>query len=143
MEYAHASFATLAIILGGMQMFRRKGGGSHRLIGRAYLGSMALTALSSFFLTSMTGTFSFLHILSIWTLITLGQTLWHLKHGNIIGHAYSMIWLYGGLLTAGVLAAHRHGLDLPPLAMATVMLALWSGIIWLSSQVRRRSSGTT
>jgi uncharacterized membrane protein len=136
MEYAHASFATIAIALGGIQMFRRKHGTSHKLIGRAYLGAMTFTALSSFFLTSMTGTFSFLHILSVWTLITLVQTLWHLRRGNIIGHAYSMIWLYGGLLTAGILAANRHGLDLPPVALAAVLLALWSGVIWVSSQVR-------
>ena len=93
MEYAHAAFATIAIALGASQFMRRKGGSSHRLLGRAYLGSMALTALSSFFLTSMTGTFSFLHILSILTLITLAQTLWHLRSGNVLGHALSMIWL--------------------------------------------------
>lgn len=135
MEYAHASFATIAIVLGGLQLLRRKGGGAHRLLGRTYLGAMALTALSSFFLTSMTGTYSFLHILSVWTLITLVQTMWHLRRGNIIGHAYSMIWLYGGLLTAGILAAHRHGMDLPPVALVGTLLVLWSGVIWLSGQV--------
>lgn len=137
MEYAHAAFATIAIALGALQFMRRKGGSSHRLLGRAYLGSMALTALLSFFLTSMTGTFSFLHILSILTLITLGQTLWHLRNGNVLGHALSMIWLYGGLLTAGILAATRHGLDLPPVALVGVLLLVWSGVIWGSIQVRR------
>ena len=71
MEYTHAAFATVALILGGLQMARRKGGRFHRLTGRAYLAAMALAALSSFFLTSMTGGFSFLHILSVWTLVTL------------------------------------------------------------------------
>lgn len=137
MEYAHASFATIAIVLGGMQIVRREGGPAHRLAGRAYLAAMALTAGSSFFLTGMTGTFSFLHILSAWTLFTLVMTMLYLRRGNILGHALTMIWLYGGLLTAGVLAAHRHGLDLPPVALVAVLLLLWSGIVWISLQVRK------
>ncbi len=138
MEYAHASFATIAIVLGGLQLIRRKAGIMHRLTGRIYLGAMALTALSSFFLTGMTGTFSFLHILSVWTLFTLAQTLWHLRTGNILGHALSMIWLYGGLLTAGLLAANRHGLDLSPALLTGVLLVLWSGVVFLSSNARTR-----
>lgn len=141
MALAHAAFALIAILLGGLQLFRRKGDRLHRLAGRGYVAAMVLAALTSFFLTTMTGSFSFLHILSVWTLGTLGISHYCLRRGRIEAHARSMILLYGGLLTAGVLAAQRHGLDLPPAALGGVLLLVWAPILLLTLLVRRRLAG--
>lgn len=143
MDIAHAALAILALSLGAIQMAGRKAGRRHRLIGRACLAAMALTALSSFFLTSLTGSFSLLHVLSAWTLITLVISIRALRRGNVIGHAYSMTMLYGGLVTAGFFAAQRHGLDLPAAAAAVLVAGFWVGWIVLAETLRRRLARRT
>lgn len=141
MALAHTTFALLAIIFGALQIARRKGDRYHRLAGRAYVAAMVLAALTSFFLTTMTGGFSFLHILSLWTLGTLAISHICLRRGQIASHARCMILLYGGLLTAGVLAAQRHGMDMPPVALAGVLVLVWVPILRITLLVRRKTAG--
>ncbi|WP_416896465.1 MAG: DUF2306 domain-containing protein [Minwuia sp.] len=140
MEYAHTVLALAALVLGGIQMARRKSGGAHRRLGQAYVGAMALTALSSFFLTGLTGGMNGLHVLSVWTLITLAISIRARRRGNIMGHGYSMIMLYGGLLTAGLFAAQRHGLDLPVWLVVGMLVAMWAGLLVMAERMRRRFS---
>ncbi|WP_417519605.1 DUF2306 domain-containing protein [Minwuia sp.] len=137
MEYLHAACASIAIVLGAFQIARRKGDRPHRLLGRAYVGAMLLTALSSFFLTSMTGGFSFLHLLSVWTLITLAANVRYVRTGNMAGHVNAMVYLYGGLLTAGLFAADRHALDLPIPALVGMLVILWTVVVWIAEKARR------
>ncbi|PJK30915.1 DUF2306 domain-containing protein [Minwuia thermotolerans] len=143
MEFAHTALAFAALILGAVQIAGRKAGRRHRLVGRAYVAAMALTALSSFFLTSLTGGFSFLHALSAWTLFTLAWAMAMVRRGNLAGHGYSMIMLYGGLVTAGFFAAQRHGLDLPATALVTLVAGFW--IVWIAfaEMLRRRLARRT
>lgn len=143
METAHAALAILALILGALQIAGRKSGRRHRLTGRVYVAAMALTALSSFFLTGMTGGFSALHALSVWTLVTLAASIRMVRRGNTIGHGYSMIMLYGGLVTAGFFAAQRHGLDLPMAAAIPLVAGFWTGWIAFAETIRRRLARRT
>jgi uncharacterized membrane protein len=137
MDILHAIFASVAILMGGLQFARRKGDRRHRLSGRVYVAAMVLTALTSFFLTGMTGGFSFLHALSLVTLGTLVYTFLSLRRGEIVAHLYSMTYLYGGLLTAGFFAADRHGLDLPGYAKIAAVVVIWAGVAVLAETGRR------
>ena len=73
----HALSATAAIGLGAAQLTMRKGGSVHRVLGRLWLGLMALVATSSLFIPDITlwGRYSPIHLLSLWTLIPIGLTV--------------------------------------------------------------------
>lgn len=138
MELIHAACASAGIVLGAFQMVRPKGSRPHRWIGRGYVAAMLVTALSSFWLTGFGDGYSFLHLLSIWVLGTLVLNVRYLRNGNIIGHAYSMICLYGGLLTAGIFAAQRHGMDAPTPVLVAMVVTLWVATIAIAENMRRR-----
>ena len=94
----HALSATAAIGLGAAQLTMRKGGSMHRLMGRLWLGLMALVATSSFFIheINLWGRYSPIHLLSLWTLISIGLTVYYARFGNITRHrqfATTFYWL--------------------------------------------------
>lgn len=105
---AHAVAASLALVLGGANLVRRpKGNRSHRGIGWTWVGLMYFTALSSFLVQMIRpGRFSWIHALSVLTLVTLTLALWCARRGNVRGHAANMIGTYLGLWGAfiGVVA---------------------------------------
>lgn len=88
--------AAIAIILGGVQLAAPKGTPTHRLLGRVWVASMAIVALSSFFIHEirMFGPFSAIHLLSVLTLITLWQAIRLVRKGDIVRHKKAMIRLY-------------------------------------------------
>jgi uncharacterized membrane protein len=92
-----------ALGLGGFLLLRRKGTVSHRILGRIYVVLMLTAAISSFWIKSG-GHFSFIHLFSIWTFISLGIGIWQITHGNIAGHRRAMTGMYVGLVAAGVFA---------------------------------------
>jgi Predicted membrane protein len=104
----HAITATLAMVLGAVNLFRRRRGDlPHRVIGRTWLGAMYITALSSFGIQEIRpGQFSWIHALSVLTLITLSLGLWNARRGRVAAHAGNMIGSYLGLIGAfiGVVA---------------------------------------
>ena len=95
----HAVAATLAMVLGGVNVLRRRRGDlPHRTIGRIWLGLMYFTAGSSFWIQQIRpGNFSWIHGLSAFTIVTLTLGLWHARRGNIRAHAGNMIGTYAGL----------------------------------------------
>lgn len=92
----HAVLAATAIILGGVQLAAPKGTPTHRLLGRVWVASMAVVALSSFFIHEirMFGLFSVIHLLSVLTLVTLWQAIRLVRRGDIARHRKAMIRLY-------------------------------------------------
>jgi uncharacterized membrane protein len=104
----HAVAATLAMVLGAVNLARRpRGDLSHRIIGRTWIGSMYLTAFSSFWIQELRpGSFSWIHALSVLTIVTVSLGLWNARRGNVPAHAGNMIGSYLGLLGAfiGVVA---------------------------------------
>ncbi|WP_127145053.1 DUF2306 domain-containing protein [Pelagibacterium montanilacus] len=101
----HATAAVLAIVLGTVLMVMEKGTGSHRALGRFWVGLMAVTALSSFAITEvrMFGPYSWIHGLSLLTLVFIARGVRAIRRGRVAEHRSTMISLYvfALLLTGG------------------------------------------
>ena len=93
----HAVAAMAAIILGGVQFYMKKGGILHKLIGRTWIGLMVVVSVSSFFIhkIELWGAYSPIHLLSVWTIFSLGLAIYYVRVGNIKRHKQLMIALYG------------------------------------------------
>src|SRR5262245_42267426 len=74
----HLSAALLALALGALVLVLPKGTRRHKLFGRLWVGLMVLIAVSSFWIG-----FSWIHLLSIWTLISLACAIWFIRRGNV------------------------------------------------------------
>ncbi len=97
----HAAAALAALTLGALVFLRRKGTGSHRLLGRTWVTLMLATAISSFWIRA-NGHFSWIHGLSILTIFGLGGAVYFAITGNIARHQRIMKSLFaGGLVIAG------------------------------------------
>lgn len=100
----HAGAALLAVLLGTVILLLRKGTRLHKGLGRIWIATMAVTALSSFLISEikMFGPYSLIHALSVLTFISLAGGVWYARTGNIVGHRSTMISLYVfALLLAG------------------------------------------
>jgi uncharacterized membrane protein len=99
---AHTAAALGAVVVGAFVFLRRKGGSTHRWTGRAWVLLMALTAISSFWIQG-NGGFSWIHGLSVTSLMALGQGVTLAIRRNLARHQSVMRGLYfGGLALAGV-----------------------------------------
>ena len=96
----HAAGAMAALAIGGAQFLAPKGTVPHRVLGYAWVGLMALVALSSFGITGVggAGRWSWIHLVSLYTLGALCLAVWQARQGRIRAHRYSMIGLYLGAL---------------------------------------------
>ena len=103
----HVCTALLALVVGATMLMREKGTSAHRLSGRIWGGLMLVAVLLSFSIRS-TGSFSPIHLLSVWTLISTSIALFALCRHNIQMHRRWMSGTYIGLLTAGVFALQPH-----------------------------------
>ena len=101
----HAVAAMAAVILGGLQFYMKKGGILHKLIGRTWIGLMIVVSVSSFFIhkIELWGAYSPIHLLSVWTIFSLGLAIYYVRVGNIKRHKQVIIALYGlALLLTGL-----------------------------------------
>ena len=101
----HMISALLALILGIIIFWRKKGTTSHKLYGKLWVCLMVIVALSSFFINELRtfGPFSAIHILSVISLVSLIQAIYTIRKGNIRRHQIIMQGLfYGGLVGAGI-----------------------------------------
>src|SRR5690606_33634299 len=97
----HTLSAIAALLLGALMFMRTKGSLSHRHLGRIWAGLMLLVILSSFFIRH-NGSFSWIHLLSVGSLVALALAVHHARRHNRRTHARIMAGLYaGGLVTAG------------------------------------------
>lgn len=97
----HMSAALAALGLGSLVFLRRKGTESHRWMGRTWVGLMLVTALSTWWIRS-SGSFSWIHGLSVLTLVMLAFGVRYAIAGSIVRHARVMRGVfYGGLVIAG------------------------------------------
>jgi uncharacterized membrane protein len=96
----HIVAAITAVVAGGIIMLMRKGVGLHRHIGWLFAVAMLVVAISSFWM-GRNGQFSWIHLLSILTLITLPHAILSRRKGNIRAHRFGMIQLYVSLVIAG------------------------------------------
>jgi uncharacterized membrane protein len=97
----HAGAAIAALLLGFAVFLRRKGDFNHRLLGRAWVGLMLVAALSSFWIKG-SGSFSWIHGLSVLTLVLLTRGVMLAVRGDIRQHRKVMFGTFcGALVIAG------------------------------------------
>lgn len=100
--WIHLVAATAALVLGGAVFLARKGTFLHRMAGRTWAALMLVTAVSTWWIRA-SGSFSWIHILSVITLVALAGAIWFAITGNIRRHRNVVIGLYaGGLVIAGL-----------------------------------------
>lgn len=99
----HIAAALLAVPVGAVQFWRRKGGRGHRWLGWLWVLLMAFVAIGSFWLCSLNdGGMSPVHLLSVFTIAVLIAGVVMARKGNITRHRRLMIGLYCGLTAAGL-----------------------------------------
>ncbi|HEY0844199.1 MAG TPA: DUF2306 domain-containing protein [Noviherbaspirillum sp.] len=96
----HIATATGALVFGGATLAMRKGTPTHRVFGRLWVALMVATALVSFGIQSR-GHFSWIHLLSVGTLVGLAASIFAVIRGNISAHRRGMAGTYIGLAIAG------------------------------------------
>jgi len=103
---AHDCLATAALAVGAIVLLRRKGTASHKALGRTWVALMAAVALSSFWIFEIrrgAGP-SLIHLLSIWTLVSLALAVYYIRRGNVRSHRNFMIGTFVGLVADGAFA---------------------------------------
>ena len=101
--WAHIVTIGVALVLTPLMLLRRRGDRLHRRLGWIWVGAMALTALFSFGIRGLNGNaFSFIHILSAWTLIQVPLIVWTARNHKHRAHRSAVrAMVAGALLIAG------------------------------------------
>ena len=100
----HVATVLPAAMLGAYLLAGRKGTQTHRLLGRVWVGLMAITAVSSFFIHEfrLIGPFSPIHLLSMVTLASCVQIVRYARQGQIEAHRQTVLILFwAGIGLAG------------------------------------------
>lgn len=97
----HLVTAVPAMLLGGAVLWRPKGTFIHKLLGRVWVVLMLITAVGSFGIKSA-GQFSWIHILSTVTIVSIVAGLIAIRRGRRGTHQRCMQGAYAGLLIAFV-----------------------------------------
>lgn len=101
----HIISALAALGVGTIILFRPKGTGFHKTLGWTWVIAMGTTAVSSLFITGLNGnSYSFIHLLSGWTIIGLPMAVYAIRNRKVETHKRAMTGMFvGGLLIAGAL----------------------------------------
>jgi uncharacterized membrane protein len=96
----HAFAAMAAFALGLVQLAAPKGTLPHRTLGWIWVALMACVAISSFWIHQirLVGPWSPIHLLSIFTLVTLPLAVWEAHTHQVTAHRRAMISLFAGAL---------------------------------------------
>lgn len=102
----HLLAALTALSIGIVLMMRVKGTALHKALGWSWVAAMGITAVSSLFIRELNhGAFSFIHLLSGWTIVGLPGAVYAIKRGKVATHRRAMTGMFvGGLLLAGLFA---------------------------------------
>ena len=101
---SHALAAILALVLGVLQLTRKKGTVPHKYIGYAWVLLMLYVSTSSFFIHELKiiGEFSPIHFLSVFTIGSIVYAIVMIRRGEITKHKRTMTLLfYLGLVLTG------------------------------------------
>jgi len=100
----HAFVALALLLVTGMIAIAPKGRRVHRTLGWIWVLGMAIVAASSFAIHDLrqVGPFSWIHLLSTFTLVMLVLNVRAARRHNVAAHRSGMIWLtFGALGVAG------------------------------------------
>jgi uncharacterized membrane protein len=100
----HVVGAVLAFVIGLVLLSAPKGFGLHKTLGWAWVASMSITAVSSFFITGlMGGNYSPIHALSAWTMLGLPFGIAAIRRKDVRKHRHTMTGMFvGGMVIAGL-----------------------------------------
>lgn len=101
----HAFAAMTAFALGVVQLSAPKGTLPHRTIGWIWVILMTVVSASSFWIHQLRlwGPWSPIHLISIFTLVTLPLAVWAAHRHAVEGHRRAMTGLFfGALVIAGI-----------------------------------------
>ena len=101
----HAFAAMAAFVLGVVQLAGPKGTTPHRLIGAVSAALMLVVSVSAFFVHEirMWGPWSPIHLLAVFTLVTLPIAVWRAHTHDVQNHRRAMVALFfGALVIAGL-----------------------------------------
>ena len=101
--WPHLVTIVIAVGLTPVMLLRRRGDRRHRVLGWVWVSAMTLTALLSFNLRVINpGGFSFIHLLSAWTLVQVPLIVWTARKHNVVRHRRAVRGMViGALLVAG------------------------------------------
>ncbi len=101
--WAHIATICIALILTPIMMLRQRGDKGHRQLGWIWVSALALTALLTFNIRYLNhGQFSFIHLLSAWTLVQVVVIVRSAKAHNVARHRRAVRGMViGALLIAG------------------------------------------
>ena len=132
---SHVVAALFVLAIGPLQILRRRRDRIHRTMGYLWAATMYYVCFSSFWILS-DGHFSWLHGLSVFTIMTVTLGLLSAVRGNIASHRGNMIGSYIGIAVAFVFAATVPGRAIPELlATDPSSVAYVCGLVVLSTVV--------
>ena len=100
----HLAAVVPAVAIGVAQLLMKKGTRAHKALGWLWVLSMAVVAVSSFWIMELRkgAGFSVIHLLSVWVLISLFCAIWFIRHGNVRAHKRFMVGVLLGVAGAGL-----------------------------------------
>jgi uncharacterized membrane protein len=100
----HLATIVPALAIGLWQLAAPKGTRPHRFLGWAWILAMAITAVTSFWITGINsgGRWSAIHLLSVFVLFNLAASLWFIRRGNVRAHQKFMVGTMLGVVGAGI-----------------------------------------
>lgn len=101
--WLHLTTIFIALILTPVMLLRPRGDRLHRQLGWVWNGAMLLTAIDSLFIhVTNPGGWSFIHILSGWTIIQVPVIVWTARRHDVKRHRSAVRGMvFGALLIAG------------------------------------------
>jgi len=102
----HLATVLPALPLGLYLFVARKGGARHRLLGRIWMTLMAITAVAALFIRHLNhGSFSFVQLASVMTLVGIPLAINAARRGRIAAHRMHLLNMFiGALIVSGVLS---------------------------------------
>ena len=101
----HLAAALSALALGAANLAFAKGTPRHRLVGWMWLAAMACVTLPSFAIREVgQGSFSWIHGLSVWTLVSMAVAVAAIRRNRVRLHAGFMVGTMAGVVVAGLFA---------------------------------------
>lgn len=101
--WAHLGTLSIALILTPVMLWRKRGDRLHRRMGWVWSTAMVITAMISFDIRQVNaGGFSFIHLLSVLTLLLVPLLIWEARRHKVSAHRSTVRGLItGALLIAG------------------------------------------
>lgn len=98
----HAIAAGVVLALGPVVLLRRSRDRAHKVLGRTWVVAIGAVCVSSFWIRE--DGFSWLHALSVWTLVSVGLGLAAIRRRRVRVHRANMLGCYLGSVAAFVFA---------------------------------------